>query len=110
MVQFQHRIGAYVLTAAIVIFTFLAWPHARNAGMKAALVLLCATLLLQIGLGIATLVQVVPIMLASKHQAVAAILFALTVWVWFDFRRVAQASAQGASVAADVDTKWQTVH
>lgn len=104
MVQFQHRIGAYVLTVAIIAFVAVAWKHARNTGMKPALMLMLVTLLLQIGLGIATLVQVVPIMLASKHQAVAAILFALTVWVWYDFRRVAK---DGASVAADVNGKWQ---
>lgn len=109
MVQFQHRIGAYVLTALIPLFALLAWPHANSTGIKAAVVLVMALLLLQIALGILTLVQGVPIVLASKHQAVAAILFALTVWVWYDFRRLAiQAKNDGASVAAGVDTKWQT--
>jgi cytochrome c oxidase assembly protein subunit 15 len=90
MVQFQHRIGAYALTAAIITFVAFAWRSAINSGMRWQLMLVLGVLLLQVGLGIATLVMVVPIMLASKHQAVAAILFALTVWVWYDFRRLAK--------------------
>lgn len=108
MVQFQHRIGAYALAVLIPLFSILAWPFARKGGIKIALVLLCGFLLLQIGLGILTLVHVVPIVLASKHQAVAAILFALSVWVWFDFRSLAQqATEDGEPAGAGMDAKWQ---
>lgn len=109
MVQFQHRIGAYVLAAVVPLFAILAWRRVRKTGIKIALVLLCAFLLLQIGLGILTLIHVVPIMLASKHQAVAAILFALSVWVWFDFRYLAQQVAEdGEPADAGMNAKWQT--
>jgi heme a synthase len=108
MVQFQHRVGAYVLTLAILGFVAMAWRHATNTRMRWLLVLVLCLLLLQIGLGVATLVLVVPIMLASKHQAVAAILFALTVWVWYEFRRVAKQTAPNeASNRAALDEKWQ---
>ena len=109
MVQFQHRIGAYILTALIGFFVFIAWRSANNTRMKVQLVLMVALLLLQIVLGISTLLLVVPIVLASKHQAVAAILFALTVWVWYDFNRLTkQAKKDGKPVAAGMEAKWQT--
>lgn len=100
MVQFQHRIGAYVLTAAILGFVATAWRYAINTGIKTRLMLVLALLLLQIGLGISTLVQVVPIMLASKHQAVAAILFALMIWVWYDMRSLARQVKEDREPAA----------
>lgn len=100
MVQFQHRIGAYVLALAVLLFVARAWKAAINPRIKALLVLVLAVLLLQVGLGIATLLWVVPIVLASKHQAVAALLFALTVWAWYDFRRLERQNAENGEPVA----------
>lgn len=99
MVQFQHRIGAYVTTAAIVIFVATVWRQAHKfaigSRLKRHLMLLSAALVVQMALGIMTLLGGVPIMLASKHQAVAALLFAIAIWMWHDIRSF---SAKGRQV------------
>lgn len=43
-------------------------------------------LAIQIGLGITTLLQVVPIHLAASHQGGAVLLFAASLWVSHRFR------------------------
>jgi cytochrome c oxidase assembly protein subunit 15 len=76
-VQFDHRLIAYAL---LVTVTILWWrlrrvddapQRARRAGH-----LLLAMLAVQIGLGIATLLLVVPLHLAATHQAGAVLVFA----------------------------------
>jgi cytochrome c oxidase assembly protein subunit 15 len=80
MVQFSHRMLAY-LTAIIA---GVYWFRARTAGLQAhartAANLLGAMVVLQIVLGIFTLLLVVPIPLAVLHQGGAVVLFALAVW------------------------------
>ena len=78
-VQFDHRVGGWVLTFAIPI---LWWrlraseiPRRARRGATA----LVAMLALQLALGVATLVNVVPLPLAALHQAGAVIVFALAV-------------------------------
>ncbi|WEK49117.1 MAG: COX15/CtaA family protein [Candidatus Kaistia colombiensis] len=75
-VQFDHRIAAYLLFIAALIHAFQAWklvprsPAARRARHLALLVTA------QAGIGIATLVAVVPLDLALLHQ------FGATVVLW----------------------------
>ena len=79
--QFDHRLIAY----AIVAFA-LAQAIATLGGAPLALArrtaLLAGVAGLQAGLGVATLLFVVPIPLALAHQAVALILLGLAVWHW----------------------------
>lgn len=76
-VQFDHRLVAYVLAIAAAALWWKirrvddAPPRARRAAN-----LLLAMLALQIGLGIATLLLVVPLHLAATHQAGAVLVFA----------------------------------
>lgn len=94
MVQFQHRIGAYVTTLAIVVFVASVWMQAHKfaiggglgSRLKGYLMLISAVLVVQMALGIMTLLGGVPIMLASKHQAVAAILLAIAIGMWHHIR------------------------
>jgi cytochrome c oxidase assembly protein subunit 15 len=76
-VQFDHRLVAYVLLLAIPAF----WWQARRAELapraRTRLNLLPAVLAIQVGLGIATLVYVVPVWLGAAHQAGALLLFTL---------------------------------
>jgi cytochrome c oxidase assembly protein subunit 15 len=65
-VQFQHRLGAYGLTALAL------WLWARGASQARHWLLVA--LALQLALGILTLVYVVPIPLAAAHQAGAVLL------------------------------------
>jgi cytochrome c oxidase assembly protein subunit 15 len=77
-VQFVHR--AIALSLAIVIPAF-AWRalRARSPAMRRAAALLLVALMVQIALGIATLLLVVPLPLAALHQAGAVLLFAAAV-------------------------------
>lgn len=81
-VQFDHRIGAYIVVAAAVglaLATRRRSPSASLARRSAALAMLA---ILQAGLGIATLLLVVPIDMALAHQAVALLLFGMAVAHW----------------------------
>jgi heme a synthase len=76
-VQFDHRAIAWVLALAVPAFWWRvrATPHAPAPARRGANLLL-ALLVLQVTLGICTLLFVVPIPLAAAHQAGAMLLFA----------------------------------
>ena len=77
-IQFSHRLGAYVLAAAVFAFAF---ATRRGSGAARARALLMAVLVLaQIAVGVATLMLSVPIALALAHQALAMILLLTLVW------------------------------
>lgn len=82
MVQFQHRLGAYLVTAVTAVFVFFVYKYAIASGLKYRLMLFSGLVIGQVLLGIMTLLQNVPIVLASLHQAVAALLFATAIWIW----------------------------
>jgi cytochrome c oxidase assembly protein subunit 15 len=75
-VQFDHRMIAWLLALLIPVFWFRARINAPPVRVRRAASLLLAALLLQIALGIATLLLVVPVPLAAAHQAGAVLLFA----------------------------------
>ena len=76
-VQFDHRVLAWVLAFTVPAFWWRvrAKPEASRA-VRAAADAMLAALAVQIALGIATLVNVVPVSLAALHQAGAVVLFA----------------------------------
>ena len=87
-VQFDHRLLA-VATAGVIA---LVWLAGQGAGLpqpaRAALHALAAVALLQVALGIATLVLVVPIPLAAAHQADAVLLLTAAIVFRHTLRRV----------------------
>jgi len=76
-VQFDHRLGAWLLAVMVP----LAWWRVVRADVSArsrvGAHLVLAMLVVQVALGIATLLAVVPLSLAAAHQAGAVVLFAL---------------------------------
>ncbi len=74
-VQFDHRLVAYLLLLAIPAY----WWQARHFDLapraRTTLHLLLAMLAIQVGLGIATLIYIVPVWLGALHQAGALLLF-----------------------------------
>jgi len=76
-VQFDHRLGAWLLAVVVP----LAWWRVMRAHVSArarvGAHLVLATLVVQVALGIATLLAVVPLSLAAAHQAGAVVLFSL---------------------------------
>ena len=85
-IQFHHRWAA-VLTALLII---LLWLSARNTAPESAqrrtASILALLAVVQVGLGIATLLSVVWIPLAALHQAIALMLFVTAVWTVWTFR------------------------
>ncbi|MBI3897351.1 MAG: COX15/CtaA family protein [Gammaproteobacteria bacterium] len=76
-VQFHHRLLAYSLLVVVPLL-WLAVRRQRLTGrVRAVSHGLLAALLLQVGLGIATLLLVVPIPLAAAHQAGAMLVFTM---------------------------------
>jgi cytochrome c oxidase assembly protein subunit 15 len=74
-VQFDHRLIAWSL-AVLVPWFWIATRRVNLApGARTAANLLLAMLAVQIALGIATLLWVVPVALAAAHQAGALLLF-----------------------------------
>ncbi|HTJ59416.1 MAG TPA: COX15/CtaA family protein [Devosiaceae bacterium] len=73
-VQFDHRMIAYVI---VILTALLLWRQSRTvgfAGVNVWLLRVSAVIVLQVLLGISTLMSVVEINLAVAHQAVAFIL------------------------------------
>lgn len=83
LVQFNHRILAYVLLVAGTVYAVQAWRWRLAEGLGAGAFLLAAALWLQAGLGVVTLIHAVPIWLGALHQAGAAlVLAAATINLW----------------------------
>ncbi|HZZ60804.1 MAG TPA: COX15/CtaA family protein [Roseiarcus sp.] len=79
--QFDHRMVAYVVLVFALVQALAALRSEPRALARRAC-LLAGVAVLQVGLGVATLIFVVPIPLALAHQATALILFGLAVWHW----------------------------
>jgi cytochrome c oxidase assembly protein subunit 15 len=80
-VQFDHRLIAWLLAFLIPFFWFKARKYQLTDSARMACHLLLVMLVIQIGLGIATLLQAVPIPLAAAHQGGAVLLFTAALWV-----------------------------
>ena len=87
-VQFDHRILA--ITTLIVVIGF--WLKARKADLPArsrpAVNALLHTAVLQVLLGITTLLMSVPVILGAAHQGVAMLLFTVSLYILHSLRRV----------------------
>ena len=74
-VQFDHRIGAWLLVVLVPWFWFQARHPGLSHRLRGSSHLLLAMLALQIALGIGTLLLVVPVSLAAAHQGGAILVF-----------------------------------
>jgi cytochrome c oxidase assembly protein subunit 15 len=88
VVQFDHRVLAITTFAAIIAFWLKARKAALPARSRAAVNALLHTAVLQVLLGITTLLLAVPIILGALHQAVAMLLFTVTLYILHSLRRV----------------------
>lgn len=87
-VQLDHRILAITTFVAVVFF----WFFGRRADLpdrtRPALTAMLHTVLMQVILGITTLLLMVPVALGAAHQAVAMLLFTVSLYVLHSLRRV----------------------
>lgn len=79
-VQFNHRIFAYLLVILISGFAALVYRSGVAARGRLALSLLVLAMLVQVGLGISTLLLHVPVPLAAAHQGGAMVLLTATLF------------------------------
>ena len=87
-VQFNHRLLAYAIVAYV---GWLLWKRHKDGGFGGVhgwLPRIALIVLIQVGLGIATLLASVRISLAVGHQALAFMLAGLAVGYLADLRRV----------------------
>ena len=89
-VQFDHRILAILTFALIVTY----WAKLRKSELPARIRrgvnALLHTAVLQVALGISTLLLVVPIFLATSHQAIGMLLFTVALYLCHGFRNSAK--------------------
>lgn len=79
-VQFLHRWFAKTIAVAILVFWALARRVPLAPAQRMPVDLLAGMAMVQIGLGILTIILQVPIGLAAAHQAGALVLYGLAVW------------------------------
>lgn len=79
--QFTHRAIGYLVAIMALGLVGAVWRHAPRLRMP--VVVLLSAILVQIALGVATVVYEVPIWAALAHQANAVALFALALWMLY---------------------------
>jgi cytochrome c oxidase assembly protein subunit 15 len=89
-VQFIHRSLAYLITVIVIALIVKVWKDKQlESGQKNSAYLLGGLVVLQIILGIYTLLNSVPVTLGVLHQATAFFVFATTIYFIY---RLAHAS------------------
>lgn len=87
-IQFDHRLIAALLVLLVPLF----WLYLRQLhppqGVRSSATFLLGMLVFQVSLGIGTLLQGVPVLLAVSHQAGALLLFTACVLVHQQLRRI----------------------
>ncbi len=81
--QFVHRMMAYVVLIAVLAFWFASLRFGVSPRFAKARGILLVALLVQVSLGIATLLWYVPVALATLHQAGALCLFTASLYTTF---------------------------
>ena len=82
VIQFVHRI----VGVSIAIYAFFMWRISFKSHLflqKRSMQMIFVIVMIQVFLGVMTLLHLVPIALASAHQIVAALLLLLVVRMWF---------------------------
>lgn len=91
-IQFNHRLLAETTFVVAMIFVIKAWRRPLSKGQRVAVIHVGVVAVLQVVLGISTLLLVVPVWLAATHQAGAIVLLAVVLWAAYEFRRGATQS------------------
>jgi len=87
-VQFDHRYLAITTLVLVVIYWFKVRQTEVPSRVKIAVNALLHTAILQVALGIATLLLAVPVILGATHQGVAMLLFTIALYLVHGLRRV----------------------
>lgn len=88
-IHFNHRLFAYLLLTLIGVFALRLWQRAERPALRAAALCLGGALLLQLGLGIGTVLTQVAVPVAAAHQGGAVLLLTAMLFALFQLRRAA---------------------
>ncbi|MBL8399092.1 MAG: COX15/CtaA family protein [Candidatus Accumulibacter sp.] len=86
LVQFNHRLGAWLLAFLVPWFWWQVSKMAYSARARLAANLFLTTVVLQIALGISALLLAVPVALGAAHQAGAMVVFGALLWLNHELR------------------------
>jgi len=86
-VQFNHRLLAIATLLAVLAYWVSAWRVPMRPRLRVGVHLLLAVTLLQVSLGITTLLLRVPLHLAAAHQAVAVLVFTAGLYLLHGLRQ-----------------------
>lgn len=78
--QFDHRLLAITTVLTVLALCWLVWRRVSDGATRLGVSLLAAMVLIQMSLGIATLLSHVPVWIGALHQAGAVTLLTLAVW------------------------------
>ena len=87
-VQFDHRVLAITTLIVVIVFWFKARKSDLPARSRPAVNALLHTAILQVALGISTLLMSVPVILGATHQGVAMLLFTVSLYILHSLRRI----------------------
>lgn len=85
-VQFDHRLIGYLLCILIPVYWWRHGRHAKQARIRIGSLLMVAMLVIQVGLGVSTLLLHVPVGLAASHQGGALVLLSLALFTNHGYR------------------------
>jgi cytochrome c oxidase assembly protein subunit 15 len=88
-VQFNHRLLATLVFFSVIALWFAARRYSLSTAVKTGLHLMLAAVVLQVGLGISTLLLHVPVSLAATHQAGALLLLTFALYTHHRITRAA---------------------
>lgn len=86
LVQFDHRVGAWLLAVLVPWFWVKSRTPVVSTRAKSVASLLLVAVAAQIALGIATLLAGVPVALGAAHQGGAMVVFGVLLWVNHELR------------------------
>ena len=92
-IQFNHRIFAYVIVALVLVFAAKTFKADIKGPAKTGVFCLIGLLLLQVTLGISTLIFYVPVPVAAAHQVGAVALLSASLFVSHCFANSASHNA-----------------
>ena len=85
-VQFDHRLGAWLLALAVPWFWWRIQQSPASNRVRSVATLLLAALACQVALGIGTLLYAVPVALGAAHQAGSMVVFGVALWLNHELR------------------------
>jgi cytochrome c oxidase assembly protein subunit 15 len=106
LVQFDHRIGAYLVVTAVTAMWLWGRKRSESREMRRALDIVLAFAWVQALIGITTLILVVPLPLGLLHQSCALGLFTASIYAF----HVAAMPVRGVRVVQGSDVAGSAVH